>query len=94
MRKKETAMKNIVRRNDVFDTQHFQESLKISKKYKNYGTSDRVKKEIGQKSPKPLRTKYIISEVKMMNHLIELSRLQEIPRNATEIQSNRTQKDV
>ena len=44
LRKKETPMKNIVRRNDVFDTQHLQESLKISKNYKNYGTSDRVKK--------------------------------------------------
>ena len=44
LRKKETAMKNIVRRNDVFDTQHLEESLKISKNYKNYGTSDRDKK--------------------------------------------------
>ena len=53
-------MKNIVRRNDVFDTQHLQESLKNFKNYKNYGTSDTVKKEIGQKSPKPLRTKDIM----------------------------------
>ena len=44
LRKKETPMNNIVRRNDVFDTQHLQECLKISKNYKNYGTSDRVKK--------------------------------------------------
>ena len=36
-------------------------------------------KKIGQKSPKPLRTKDIMSEVKMMKHLIQLSWLQEIP---------------
>ena len=30
----------------------------------------------------------------MMKHLIQLSRLQEIPRKATEIQSNSRQKDV
>ena len=31
-------------RNDVFDTQKLEESFKISKNYKKYGTSDRVKK--------------------------------------------------
>ena len=47
-----------------------------------------------KKSGKPLRTKDIISEVIMMKHLIQLSQLQEIRRKATEIQSNRRQKDV
>ena len=37
-------MKNIVRRNDVVDTQQLEESFKISRKYKNYETSDRVNK--------------------------------------------------
>ena len=37
-------MKNIVRRNDVFDTQQLEEYFKISKIYKKYGTSDRVNK--------------------------------------------------
>ena len=37
-------MKNIVRRNDVDDTQQLGESFKISRNYKNYGTSDRVSK--------------------------------------------------
>ena len=37
-------MKNIVRRNDVVDTQQLEESFKISRKYKRYGTSDRVNK--------------------------------------------------
>ena len=65
-------MKNIVRRNDVFDTQQLKQSFKISKKYKKYGTSDRVqqKTKIGHNSPKLLRTKYIISEVKMMKQFI------------------------
>ena len=43
LRKKDTAMKNIVSINDVFDTQQLEMSFKISKKYKKYGTSDRVK---------------------------------------------------
>ena len=37
-------MKNIVMRNDVVDTQQLEEFFKMSKKYKKYGTSDRVKK--------------------------------------------------
>ena len=37
-------MKNIVRRNYVVDTQQLQESFKMSKNYKKYGTSARVKK--------------------------------------------------
>ena len=37
-------MKNIVRRNDVVDTQQLEESFKISRNYKKYGTSDIVKK--------------------------------------------------
>ena len=44
LRKKDTAMKNIVRRNYVVDTQELEESFKISKNYKKYGTSARVKK--------------------------------------------------
>ena len=36
-------MKNIVRRNYVFHTQQLEESFQISKKYKECGTSDRVK---------------------------------------------------
>ena len=44
LRKKDTAMNNIVRRNDVFDTQQLEEYFKISKIYKKYGTSDRVNK--------------------------------------------------
>ena len=65
-------MKNIVTRNDVFDTQQLEQSFKISKNYTYYGTSDRVqkKKDIGHNSPKLLRTKYIISEVEMMKHFI------------------------
>ena len=47
-----------------------------------------------KKSGKPLRTKDIISEVIMMKHLIQLSQLQENRRKATEIQSNRRQKEV
>ena len=53
-----------------------------------------LKREIGHKSPIPLRIKDIISEVKMMKHLIQLSQLQEIRRNATEIQSNSRKKEV
>ena len=79
LRKKDTAMKNIVWRNDVFHTQQLEESFKISKNYKKYGTSDRVNKKIWHNSPKLLRTKNIISEVKMMK---------QISRNTTEIQSN------
>ena len=37
-------MKNIGRRNDVLYTQELEESVKISKNYNKYGTSDRVKK--------------------------------------------------
>ena len=44
LRKKDTTMKNIVRKNDVFDRQKLEYSFKISKNYKKYGTSDRVKK--------------------------------------------------
>ena len=40
----EKGPKNVVERNDVFDTQQLEESFKISKNYKKYGTSDRVKK--------------------------------------------------
>ena len=45
LRKKDTAMKNIVRRNDVFHTQQLEEYFKISKNYKKYGISDRVNKK-------------------------------------------------
>ena len=53
-----------------------------------------LKKIIAQNSPKPLTTKDVISEVKNMNHFIQFSRLQQIPRNATGIQSNSRQKYV
>ena len=39
----EKGRKNVVERKDVFETQELQESFKISKNYKQYGTSDRVK---------------------------------------------------
>ena len=42
-RKKDKGMKNVVERKDVFDTQQLEESSKISKNYKKYGTSDRLK---------------------------------------------------
>ena len=45
LRKKDTAIKNIVRRNDVFHTQQLEEYFKISKNYKKYGISDRVNKK-------------------------------------------------
>ena len=89
LKKKDKGTKNVVERKNVFDTQKLEESFKMSKNYKKYGTSDRVKK-----IRKPLRTKDIISEVIMMKHLIQLSQLQEIQRKATEIQSNSRQKDV
>ena len=45
MKKKEDkGTKNVVKRKDVFDTQTLEESFKMSKNYKTYGTSDRVKK--------------------------------------------------
>ena len=47
-----------------------------------------LKREIGHKSPIPLRIKDIISEVKMMKHLIQLTRLQEIRK--TQQKSNQT----
>ena len=75
-------MKNLVSINDVFDTQQLEKSFKISNNYKKYGTSDRVNKT--NCTPKPLRTKDIISEVKMMNGFIQLGVLQEIPTKATE----------
>ena len=44
LRKKDKGTKNVVDRKDVFDTQKLEESFKMSKNYKNYGTSHRVKK--------------------------------------------------
>ena len=44
LRKKHKGMKNVVERNDVFDTHQLEESFKMSKNYQKYGTSDRVKK--------------------------------------------------
>ena len=41
--KKDKGTKNVLERKDVFDTQKLEESFKISKNYKQYGTSDRVK---------------------------------------------------
>ena len=43
LRKKDKGTKNVVGRIDVFDTQQLEESFKMSKNYKKYGTSDRVK---------------------------------------------------
>ena len=43
-KKQDKGMKNVVERNDVFHTQQLEESFKMSKNYKTYGTSDRVKK--------------------------------------------------
>ena len=44
LKKKDKGTKNVVERKDVFHTQQLEESFKISKNYKTYGTSDRVKK--------------------------------------------------
>ena len=44
LRKKDKVTKNVVERKDIFDTQKLEESFKMSKNYKKYGTSDRVKK--------------------------------------------------
>ena len=48
LKKKDKGIKNVVERRverkDVFHTQQLEESFKMSKNYKTYGTSDRVKK--------------------------------------------------
>ena len=44
LRKKDKGMKNVVERKDAFDTQQLEESFKMFKNYKKYGTSDRVQK--------------------------------------------------
>ena len=75
LKKKDKGTKNVVERKDVFDTQQLEESFKMSKNYKKYVKSDRVKK-----SGKQLKIKDIISELKMVKHLIQLSQLQEIRR--------------
>ena len=43
-KKQDKGTKNVVERKDVFHTQQLEESFKMSKNYKTYGTSDRVKK--------------------------------------------------
>ena len=43
LKKKDKGTKNVVDRKDVFHTQQLEESFKMSKNYKKYGTSDRVK---------------------------------------------------
>ena len=43
LRKKDKGTKNVMQRKDVFDTQQLEESFKMSKNYKKYGPSDRVK---------------------------------------------------
>ena len=43
-KKQDKGTKNVVERNNVFHTQQLEESFKMSKNYKTYGTSDRVKK--------------------------------------------------
>ena len=44
LKKKDKGTKNVVERKNVFHTQQLEESFKMSKNYKKYGTSDRVKK--------------------------------------------------
>ena len=44
LKKKDKGTKNVVERKDVFHTQQLEESFKMSKNYKTYGTSDRVKR--------------------------------------------------
>ena len=43
-KKQDKGTKNVVERNNVFHTQQLEESFNMSKNYKTYGTSDRVKK--------------------------------------------------
>ena len=93
-KKEEKGTKNVVERNDVFDTQQLEESFKFPKTTRSMEHLTESKKQIGHNSPKALTRKDILSEVTMMKHLIQLSRLQEIRRNAREIQSNSRQKDV
>ena len=50
-------MKNIVRRNDVVDTQQLEESFKIFRNYKQYGTSDTVNKTNWTEVTKTLQNK-------------------------------------
>ena len=45
-KKQDKGTKNVVERNNVFHTQQLEESFKMSKNYKTYGTSDRVQKRI------------------------------------------------
>ena len=44
LKKKDKGTKKVVERKDVFHTQQLEESFKMSKNYKKYGTSDTVKK--------------------------------------------------
>ena len=44
LKRKDKGTKNVVDRKDVFQTQKLEESFKMSKNYKKYGTSDKVKK--------------------------------------------------
>ena len=46
LRKKDKGTKNVVERKNVFHTQKLEESFKMSKIYKTYGTCHRVKKKI------------------------------------------------
>ena len=41
LRKKDKGTKNVVERKDIFHTQQLEESFKISKNYKKYGTSEK-----------------------------------------------------
>ena len=56
-------------RKDVFDTQKLENCLKMSKNYKKYGTSHRVKEKIEHNSPKHLTTKDVISEVEIIDSI-------------------------
>ena len=87
-------MKNIVRRNYVVDTQQLEEYFKISRNYKQYGTSDRVNKTNWTEVTKTLQNKRYHLRSENDETLDSIEPLQEIPRKATEIQSNSRQKDV
>ena len=45
LKKKDKGTKNVVERKDVFHTQKLEESFKMSKNYKKYGTSESQKNQ-------------------------------------------------
>ena len=56
-KKEDKGTKNVVERKDFFHTQQLEESFKMSKNYKTYGTSDRVKKRNWTQLSKTLENK-------------------------------------